>query len=178
MRYRSFRMKYRSFRILPAAVGLLLGLALLWFAVPPVAAQLVEVSEKRYEITPFAGYQWGGSFDTQSGGSFPAGALRLKDSFAWGAILSFLAYGNSAVELSYLRQDTDIEFDPVGGGGATNLGGFAVNYIQVGGRQYFGRHDAPFKPFFSVALGVGIFDPAAEGIDAATRFSWNFGGGA
>jgi hypothetical protein len=144
----------------------------------PVQAQLVEVNDKRFEITPIAGYQWGGSFDTQGNGTFPAGELQLKGSFAWGGILSFLAYGNSAVELSYLRQDTDIEFDPVGGGTTTNLGGFSMNYIQIGGRQHFGRPDALLKPFVNVSLGINVLDPAAEGIDSATRFSWGLGGGA
>jgi opacity protein-like surface antigen len=163
-----------SFLIVFAAASVTLGLA-----AAPVAAQLVEVSDqKRFEITPYAGYQWGGSFETQGGGSFPAGSLHLQPSFAWGAILSFLAYGNSAVELTYLRQDTDIEFDPAGSGGTTNLGGFAMNYIQIGGRQQFGRHDAPLKPFASASLGINILDPAAEGIESATRFSWSFGGGA
>jgi hypothetical protein len=159
--------------ILFASAGLALGLAAI-----PVEAQLVEVSEKRFEITPIAGYQWGGSFDTPGNGSFPAGELRLQDSFAWGGILSFLAYGNSAVELSYLRQDTDIEFDPDGSGGATDLGGFSMNYIQIGGRQHFGRPDAPLRPFASVSLGINILDPAADAIESSTRFSWSLGGGA
>ena len=38
------------------AVGVALGLG-----APTVQAQLVEVNETRFEITPFAGYQWGGS---------------------------------------------------------------------------------------------------------------------
>ena len=118
-----------SFLILFASAGLALTLA-----AAPMEAQLVEVSEKRFEITPIAGYQWGGSFDTHGNTLFPDGELRLQPSFAWGAVLSFLAYGNSAVELSYLRQDTDIEFDPIGAGTATNLGGFAMNYVQIGGR--------------------------------------------
>jgi opacity protein-like surface antigen len=166
-------MRRPSFLIPFATAGLALGLA-----AAPMEAQLVEVSQKRIEIAPIAGYQWGGSFDTDGNAFFPDGELRLKPSFAWGAIVSFLAYGNSAVELSYLRQDTDIEFDPIGGGGNTPLGGFALNYIQIGGRQHFGRHDAPFRPFASVSLGINILDPAAEGIESATRFAWNFGGGA
>jgi hypothetical protein len=120
---------------------------------------------------PYAGYQWGGSLDVEGGD------LKLKDSFAWGGVLSFLAQRGSAVELTYLRQDTDIEFDPSGGGAATNLGGFAVNYIQVGGRQEFGRGGA-LRPFITGSLGLGIFDPKEGGLDADTRFSWSVGAGA
>jgi hypothetical protein len=53
------------------------------------------VPPKRFEITPFGSYQWGGSFDTQAGNNRLAGVLSEKSSFSWGAILSFLAAGNS-----------------------------------------------------------------------------------
>src|SRR5215208_6553496 len=123
----------------------------LWLAASPVQAQLEEVSEKRFEFTPYAGYQWGGAFETDALSTVaPAGELRLNDSFVYGGVLSFLYGMRGAVELTYLRQDTDISFDPVLGT-ATQLGSFAVNYIQIGGRQGFGT---------------------------ATRFSWSFGGGA
>jgi opacity protein-like surface antigen len=158
--------------ILSVCAGL--GLCLM---AAPVEAQLVEVSEKRFEITPFAGYQWGGAFSTNSGGVLGAGELRLKDSFAWGAVVSFLAHMGSAVELIYLRQDTDVEFDPAGGGANTNLGGFAVNYVQIGGRQQFG-HMEQFHPFVSGSLGIGILDPKGGDLSSSTRFSWSIGGGA
>jgi opacity protein-like surface antigen len=165
-------MTRQSFLIRFAGAGIALVLA-----AAPVEAQLEEVgAQKRFEIVPVAGYQWGGSFETNVGNGFPAGTLRLKDSFAWGAILSFLAYGNSAIELTYLRQDTDVEFDPVAGS-RTNLGGFAMNYIQIGGRQHFGT-GGRLSPFASFSLGINILDPAGEGLDSQTRFSWSFGGGA
>jgi len=149
----------------------------LWLAASPVQAQLEEVSEKRFEFTPYAGYQWGGAFETDALSTVaPAGELRLNDSFVYGGILSFLYGMRGAVELTYLRQDTDISFDPVIGT-ATQLGSFAVNYIQIGGRQGFGTGSA-LQPFFDLSLGIGIFDPKAEGIGSSTRFSWSFGGGA
>src|SRR3954451_9762268 len=111
----------RPFLILLAGAGLALSLA-----ATPMEAQLVEVSNKRFEIVPYVGYQWGGSFDTDLGGLATAGTLHLKDSFAWGGILSFLAYDNGAVEFTYLRQDTDIECKTLGT--TTNLGGFAMKY--------------------------------------------------
>jgi hypothetical protein len=142
----------------------------------PVAAQLMEVQPRaRFEIVPFAGYQWGGSYETDAGGGFPAGELHLQPSFAWGGILSFLAADNGAVELTYLRQDTDIEFNRVTGG-STQLGGFAMNYVQIGGRGEF-NVGGGVRPFLGGSLGIGILDPKAEGIGSETRFSWSVGGG-
>ena len=153
------------------------GLAM-WLAASPVQAQLEEVSEKRFEFTPVAGYQWGGAFSTDAlSTAVPAGELRLNDSFTWGGILSFLYGMRGAIELTYLRQDTDIAFDPLAGGTQRDLGGFAVNYVQIGGRQGFGT-GGPLQPFLGVSLGIGIFDPKAEGIGSETRFSWSVGGGA
>jgi hypothetical protein len=140
-----------------------LGLCLM---AAPVEAQLGYAEPKRFEITPVFGYQWGGAFETNGGGGgFPAGELKLTDSFAWGAILSFLAHAGSAVELIYHRQDTNIEFDPAGAGSNTDLGGFAVNYIQLGGRQQFG-HSEQFHPFINGSLGIGILDPKAGDLDS------------
>jgi hypothetical protein len=141
---------------------------------------LEEVSTKRFEFTPIAGYQWAGSFETDAGNSLlGAGELHLKPSFAWGGILSFLYGMHGAVELSYLRQDTDIEFNPLAGGPGPvlNQPGFAVNYVQIGGRQGFGV-SPQLQPFISGSLGIGIFDPKAEGVGSETRFSWSVGGGA
>ena len=76
------------------AVGVALGLR-----APTVQAQLVEVQETRFEITPFAGYQWGGSLEADLSG-FPAGELQLPGSFAWGGILSFRTSHSSSVELT------------------------------------------------------------------------------
>jgi hypothetical protein len=143
----------------------------------PVAAQYVpETAPKRFEITPVAGYMWGGSIDTRPGSSLPVGSLRFNDSFTYGAIISFLAAMGSAVELSYQRQDTQIQFEPAAGGSLTTLGDFAVNYIQFGGRQEFG-HSEKIRPFVSGSLGVGIFDPGEESLGSDTRFSWSIGGG-
>jgi opacity protein-like surface antigen len=162
-----------STAILSLCTTLALGLA-----AAPAEAQLMEVAEpKRFEITPTFGYQWGGSFDVGAGQGLPAGQLQLQDSFAWGAIISFLAQMGSAVELTYLRQDTDIHFDPSGGGGQVDLGGFAMNYIQIGGRQEFG-HSEKIRPFISGSLGINILDPKEGDLGSSTRFSWSLGGGA
>ena len=50
------------------AVGVALGLR-----AQTAQAQLVEVQETRFEVTPFAGYQWGGSLSDESLGGSPGG---------------------------------------------------------------------------------------------------------
>ncbi len=153
--------------VLVTAVAAVLGLGL---GAAPLEGQLVE-ARPRYEITPIAGYQWGGSFEAD------VGELQLDDSFVWGVVLSFLAAGNSALELTYLRQDTDLRFESFGGGGVSDSSaGFAMNYIQIGGRQEFGR-GGKARPFISGSLGINVLDLKAEGFGSETRFSWSLGGG-
>jgi opacity protein-like surface antigen len=146
--------------------------------VPGVQAQgLVEVEHhNRFEFTPFGAYQWGGSLETDQN-ILPAGELQIEDSFGWGGILSFLLEEAGAVELTYLRQDTDIHHRAALSGDKTDLGGFAVNYIQIGGIGMPVHNTGQFKPFLSGSLGVGIFDPKTEGIGSDTRFSWSVGAG-
>src|SRR6185503_12325656 len=111
---------------------------------------------KRFELTPFGGYNWGGSYETSASGLFSAGEASENSSFSWGAILSFLAERNSAAELYYLRQDTDVSFSGAGNGPASGRDvetGFANNYIQLGVRQglELGQN---LKPFITASLGV------------------------
>lgn len=151
------------------------GLAL---ASSPMSAQVQPLPEQhRFELTPFAGYQWGGSFETDAFDVVPAGELQLDDAWSWGVVLSFVARRGSALELIYLRQDTDVGFDPVGAPAEIPLGGFANNYIQIGGRQEFG-HSPRLRPFVSGSLGINILDPKVQGFGTSTRFAWSLGAGA
>jgi hypothetical protein len=142
----------------------------------PVEAQLEETHEPRFELTPFVGYQWGGSFETFGNGVTPSGELELSDEVSYGGILGFVTTPESVVEITYLREDADISFNPVGAGSTTQLGGFAMNYLQLGGRFEFGN-SPKLRPFVTVSAGINILDPKTEGIDSDTKFSWSLGTG-
>jgi hypothetical protein len=158
----------RSFSVvLSVCAGLALSLT-----PAPAEAQLSDVTPKRFEITPFVGYEWGGSLDLDAGRS-----LHTTPSISWGGIISFLAHMGSAVELLYSRQDTDIELEDPLSPTATLPGGFAMNYVQIGGRQEFG-HSEKLRPFVTGSLGINVLDPKADELGSSTRFSWSIGGGA
>jgi opacity protein-like surface antigen len=140
----------------------------------PARAQVGYTPPKRFEITPFGSYQWGGSFDTQGFSNILAGEIQEQASFSWGGILSFLAAGNSAVELYYLRQDTDVDFNPNGGQKRTVGTGFSNNYVQLGVRQGLPRTEG-ISPFITASMGINVLD--AKDSDSSTRFAWSLGGG-
>ena len=158
------------------ALALLAAVLLVPAAVSsPARAQGGYVPPKRFEITPFGAYQWGGSFDTQGFSSILAGEINEQASFSWGGILSFLAAGNSAVELYYLRQDTDVDFNPNGGQKRTVGTGFSNNYVQLGVRQGLPKTEG-LAPFITASMGINVLD--AKDSDSSTRFAWSLGGGA
>ena len=165
-------------RTTSTALSFTLVAALLLIATPSVVDAQVSYrsTTPRIEFTPFGTYQWGGSFDTQSFGTISAGELNENDSFSWGAILSFMAQRNSAVELWYLRQDTDVDFNPNVGQSRT-VGDFSNNYIQLGVRQELAA-GANMKPFITASMGVNVLDPKGGNLSSSTRFSWTLGGGA
>ena len=129
---------------------------------------------QRFELTPFGGYSWGGSFDTDAFGETPSGELSEQASFSWGVILSARTNSNAAGELFYLRQDSDIQFDP-SIGATTTPGKLSNNYIQFGGRREFPTASA-LSPFISGSLGFNVLD--GDEIDSSWRFAWSLGGGA
>ena len=134
----------------------------------------------KFELVPTAGYMWGGSYpiDAVAGvGGHPAGDLRIDDSFAYGIMLNFFAQRGTALELTYMRQDTDLRFDPVGSVSSQgNSASFASNYIHLGGRQEFGR-GGKLRPFIDGSFGATVFDITEPGIGTTTRFSLSIGGG-
>ena len=169
-------------RTLPVSVSLAACLVLAATAAPLEAQGRARSrpKETRFELTPFAGYQWGGSFDTQAGGAVPAGQLKESDTFSWGVILSFTPQPQTAVELTYLRQDNQLRFQGLASGTTFKTADFANNYIQIGGRWSFLRpkpDGSGISPFITASLGINVIDLKVPNIGSDTRFAWSLGAG-
>jgi opacity protein-like surface antigen len=125
----------------------------------------------RFEVVPLAVYMWGGTYDLD------IGDLKIDDGLGYGVMLNFLAARGTALELTYLRQDTQLRLDPNGTQpvGARSAD-FAVNYIHLGGRQEFGR-SPKIRPFIDGSFGLTVFDVKESGIGTSTNFSLAIGGG-
>jgi hypothetical protein len=141
----------------------------------PASAQIPNAN---IEVTPLAGYLWGGGFNTPQNGIYPAGKISLEPSFAWGAEVGYTPNGNTWFELTYLHQSTDASFKSNGTNVCLAPGGsctasFATNYIHAGGRWEFGERN--IKPFVGFGLGITIFDPGATAsgvqLGSSTDFS-------
>lgn len=142
----------------------------------PAAAQ---IPTSAFEITPLAGYLWGGGFQTPANGVIPAGKISIQPSFAWGAEVGYTPSGTTWFELTYLHQSSDADFERSGGGpcvSASCTASFSTNYIHAGARWEFGQRN--IKPFIGGGLGVTIFDPGATaaGVDIGSSTDFSISG--
>lgn len=134
------------------ALALLLGMS-------PLLAQKVE-------ITPFGGYQMGGSLEVL------AGTLRIKDNWNFGAILDFTIRPGFQIELIYSHQDSELRLEqpllqPV------YLFDAAVEYFHIGALRDL--RGGKVRPFVTGTIGVTHFNPKPEGLSSEWRFSTNVG---
>ncbi|MGB5491218.1 MAG: hypothetical protein WBM76_10375 [Woeseiaceae bacterium] len=123
----------------------------------------------KFEITPYAAYRMGGSFNQEDGD----GRVELNDSRAEGILFNIAANPNGQYELIYARQNTDAD----NSGFFTNVPtiDLDVEYFQFGGTYLFDGDST--RPFIALTLGLTQFDPELAGTGSESFFSASFGGG-
>lgn len=129
-------------------------------------------AQHKAEITPFIGYQFGGSIQTFNGD------LKIEADMNYGATLDITLRRGSQIELGYNRQDTNLKFVPFLG--SIEKVPMSVEYFQIGGLGYVERGAA--QPFAKFTLGVTHYNPDARNIGGRTiddewRFSVALGAG-
>ena len=143
-----------------------------WFLICSLAVTPVAAEEKpsRFELTPFAGYQFGGEFELEGSDT----ELELDEAQSFGLILNMDIDADRQYEFYYSRQETELD----------NKGLFLnepvldldVEYLHVGGTVAFAGDSV--RPYVVGTIGLSRFDPQASGLDSETFFSFSFGGGA
>jgi hypothetical protein len=123
----------------------------------------------RFELTPYAAYRMGGSFDERDGEA----TLDIGDAAAHGLVLNGKVQPNTQWEVLYARQDTNVgtsgffEDDP-----AFDLD---VDYFHIGGTYLLAGSN--IRPFIALTVGVSVFDPAPREFASERFFSASIGGG-
>jgi hypothetical protein len=124
-----------------------------------------------FEITPFGGYRFGGSFDTIETSTAPSRSVDLDDSGSWGVGLGLYRDPQSFYELLYATQST--QFDSTDASlGAVDV---QVDYYQFGGTLLFADQDF-MVPYFSFLAGATRFS-ADQGYGSDSKFSISAAGG-
>jgi opacity protein-like surface antigen len=124
----------------------------------------------RFEVTPFAGYRMGGSFERPETASSPARDVDLDDGSSWGVDLGLYRDGSSFYELLYSTQSTSMDSsDPT-----LSRVDVQTDYYQFGGTLLF-ADEQWMVPYLSLTAGATRF--TADDYDSETKFSMSLGGG-
>lgn len=126
-------------------------------------------NDARFEITPFAAYRVGGTFDDSDSGD----RLQLRESNAWGLVVNGSVESNTEWEFFYARQATDI--DASGVAEPQTLFDIDVDLFHFGGTYLLDGERV--RPFIALTIGATRFSPRLPGLTARTYASMSFGGG-
>lgn len=108
----------------------------------------------------------------------------IKGGFRWGAGLEYHIPRKAAIEIQYLRQETNAPTRYQDGGifsGSVQQTDFnlAVNWIMINGTKYFPVNET-IEPFAGAGFGMGIFgidNPDTGRKSNGTKLAWNVRGG-
>jgi len=148
---------------------ILLVVALIAIALAPDA-----VAQDRFELTPFIGYRFGGSFDDINDPNSQITSVDVSDSGAYGLLFDINMSETSQIEVSWSRQDTDMT-GKLRDGSKQDLTDTAIDYWHVGGNWLFGDSLDNTRGFVNFTLGATHFSP--KEFSSETQFSFAFGGG-
>ncbi len=102
--------------------------------------------------------------------NFDAAYTDVQDGFQWGVGLEYFTSYRTSVELKYMRMDTRFPlFGPQGNQLNSGNDDGSLQYILLGGNQYFPQTGSAIAPFIGGSLGIGIVDGEANN---ATKFAW------
>ena len=135
-------------------------------------------------INTYAGYIFKDKVDSYySSTSYFEG--QIQDGLRWGAGIEYHIPNRGAIEIQYLRQDTNAPTIYQDGGflgGALQNTNFdmAINWVMLNGTKYFPVNEV-VEPFVGAGFGMGIFsvaNPDNGNENSSTKFAYNIRGGA
>jgi len=130
---------------------------------PQVAAS----QEQNFELTPFAAYRFGGTFDVeQSDASYD-----LDDSEAFGMLFNVRQTANTQWEVLYSKQNTNARLRD--GAGTSPSVDTDIHVLQLGG-TYQGDGKT-LRPYVAMTLGGTHVKTVANGSQSDTFFSGSIG---
>jgi opacity protein-like surface antigen len=144
------------------------GLPALLMLCAPLAA-VAQQSPGAFELTPYAGYRFGGTFDDRDG----ATSVELDDRGDFGVILNIRESANTQWEVIYSRQDTSA--DLAGLTPPDSSVDVELHYFQAGG-TYLGEGERA-RPYLAATIGGTHISPASSTYDGDTFWSFSIGAG-
>ncbi|MEP0710901.1 outer membrane beta-barrel protein [Algoriphagus sp.] len=148
-----------------------------------LAALAAASNAQEIRINTYAGYIFKDKVDSYySSSSYYNG--QIQDGLRWGGGIEYHIPNRGAIELQYLRQDTNAptvyQDGGIFGGVVQNTDfDLAINWLMLNGTRYFPVSEV-VEPFAGAGIGMGIFNvgnPDNGRENSATKFAWNIRGG-
>ena len=140
-----------------------LALTLLFFAITPQAFA------EGFSITPLVGFRASDSLEEEETGQ----TIDIDNSSSFGLILSMNIDNDSAYELYFSRQETDLL--PRTTEVVSNNLGIRIDYIHIGGTVDYTVNK--LHPFVTGGLGVALISATDQDVSTESNFSLSVGGG-
>jgi hypothetical protein len=143
-------------------------------AAAPARGQYVQIQS--FEVTPFVGVRFGGTFQVQPDAALPIEAS-LKDGASYGFSAGLRFDDLSLVEFRWTRSTSALQFPPPYGLVGASLGDVTLNQFHADfTREFVIQEVKGLRSYLTGSVGATyIAAPAAN--DAFTRFSFGLGAG-
>ena len=125
---------------------------------------------KALEITPMAGWQYGGTIDGGQGGD-----VHFNAGWNFGGSLGIQMEPTLTGEVSWSVEKSKAVLRPPGVLPDTTLFDVDIHYFQLAGLRDL--KEGPVRPFVLGSVGATMFDPKASGLDSHWFFSLGVGVG-
>ena len=125
-----------------------------------------------FEITPFIGARFGGSFDVENDTTGATSSADLGSGTSYGIDVGLYKNAVGFYELLYSTQETSLDVD------VPELGDVdvRVDYLQIGGTAFFDQGQR-WLPYLSMTVGAAMLEPKQGDYDSETKFAMSLGGG-
>jgi opacity protein-like surface antigen len=145
----------------------------------PASALFAQIRQNTVEISPYAGYLFGGRFARGTNALFNS-RVDVDDHATYGLRIGFNVTSNFQIELQGSRTETAFvtpEGGQIFGPGHQRLGDLDIDYLLGYMTFNFGHRRA--VPYVTLGAGIARLDPDVPGIRAEreTRFTGSIGAG-
>ena len=106
---------------------------------------LAGAQQSGFEITPFVGYRFGGTFESEE----PVAEYEMQDSSSFGLLLNFPHKANTQWEILYSQQSSAADYS--GAAGPDPVVDVDIHVLQLGGTYLFDGGRA--QPYLAATIG-------------------------
>jgi hypothetical protein len=100
---------------------------------------------------------------------------KIQGGYVWGGGFEFMVGPSKGIELKYLRQNCVAPLQYYNNGIKNKDFQLGLNYILVGGSNYFHTADGKVEPYAGLGLGMNIIsvrNPEPDGASGFEKFAW------